>query len=147
MIGGQPRDAIAALNAADGSATTTFNPMPNNRLVLALAISGSTLYVGGYFTAIGGQPRNNIAALNASDGMATSFDPNATTNGCNACGGVSAIAVSSSARRSTRAGSSPTSAGRTGVTARRSMPRTAPPPPSILTPMAIFSGWRCRLMA
>jgi trimeric autotransporter adhesin len=96
MIGGQPRDAIAALNAADGSATTTFNPMPNNRLVLALAISGSTLYVGGYFTAIGGQPRNNIAALNASDGMATSFDPNATTNGCNACGGVSAIVVSSS---------------------------------------------------
>lgn len=105
MIGGQPRLSIAALNAADGSATLTFNPSatgspPNtNGLVLALARSGSTLYVGGYFATIGGQPRNNIAALNAGglqDGLAIiTFDPNAASGTCTACGGVEALAVSS----------------------------------------------------
>lgn len=76
-IGGQPRNRIAALNTADGNATT-FNPNTGGFGVFALALSDSTLYVGGSFTSIGGQPRNNIAALNTADGTATSFDPNAT---------------------------------------------------------------------
>ena len=45
--------------------------------VYALAVSGSTVYAGGYFGAIGGQPRASIAALNAADGTATSWDPSA----------------------------------------------------------------------
>ena len=106
MIGGLPRFSIAALNASDGSATLTFNPTatgspPNtNGLVLALARSGSTLYVGGYFATIGGQPRNNIAALKLGgplDGTAImTFDPNAANGSCTACGGVYALAVSGS---------------------------------------------------
>jgi hypothetical protein len=105
MIGGQPRVSIAALNAADGSATATFNlgafktDVPSPGPVRALAISGSTLYVGGSFGTIGGQLRNNIAALNAGglqDGLATSFNPDARSGTCAACGGVDALAVSGS---------------------------------------------------
>ncbi len=46
--------------------------------VCSLAVSGSTVYVGGQFTAIGGQTRNNIAALDAGTGLATAWNPNAS---------------------------------------------------------------------
>ena len=66
---GDLRAQIAALNVGgplDGTATPTFNPSATGTLgtgvVNALAISGSTLYVGGSFNTIGGQPRDNIAA-------------------------------------------------------------------------------------
>ena len=87
-IGGQPRNYLAGLNAADGTATA-FNPSPN-RNISTLAVSGSTVYAGGPFTTIGGQTRNKIAALNAADGSATSWDPDA------GAGGVVALAVSGS---------------------------------------------------
>ncbi|HVP14233.1 MAG TPA: hypothetical protein VMS88_01740, partial [Terriglobales bacterium] len=45
--------------------------------VCALALSGSTVYAGGYFTSIGGQARNCIAALDATTGAATAWNPNA----------------------------------------------------------------------
>ena len=96
-IGGQPRSNIAALIAADGTATA-FNPISNNA-VYSLALSGSTLYVGGNFSVIGLQPRNSIAALTLGgvlDGTATSFVADASINGCSACAGVFAIAVSGS---------------------------------------------------
>ena len=84
--GGQPRNSLAALNAADGTATTWI-PLANN-IVNAITLSGPLMYVGGNFTSIGGQPRNRIAALGLSDGLATAFDPNAID------GGVSALVVS-----------------------------------------------------
>src|SRR5450432_514658 len=96
-IGGQPRNDIAALNASDGTATLTFNPNSSGQ-VRALAVSGSTLYVGGSFGTISGQPRNNMAALTLGgprDGTAKRFDPNASYFGCDPCGTVYAIAVSS----------------------------------------------------
>jgi hypothetical protein len=96
-IGGQPRNYIAALNAGDGTATLTFNPNSSGQ-VRALALSGSTLYVGGSFGTIGGQPRNNMAALflgGPREGTAKRFDPNASYFGCDPCGTVYAIAVSS----------------------------------------------------
>ena len=96
-IGGQPRNYIAALNASDGTATLTFNPNSSGQ-VRTLAVSGSTLYVGGSFGTIGGQPRNNMAALflgGLRDGTARRFDPNASFFGCDPCGTVYAIAVSS----------------------------------------------------
>jgi hypothetical protein len=96
-IGGQPRNDIAALNASDGTATLTFNPNSSGQ-VRALALSGSTLYVGGSFGTIGGQPRNNMAALflgGPRDGTAKRFDPDASFFGCDPCGTVYAIAVSS----------------------------------------------------
>jgi hypothetical protein len=46
-----------------------------NALVKALAVSGSTVYVGGYFTSIGGQVRSRIAALDGTTGLATDWDP------------------------------------------------------------------------
>ena len=79
-IGGVVRRSIAALNASDGTATA-FDPAArfgaNNGTVYALAVSGSTVYAGGFFNTIGGQPREYIAALNSEDGSATDWNPGA----------------------------------------------------------------------
>jgi hypothetical protein len=72
-MGGQLRGNIAALDASTGLATA-WNPGADNP-VLALAVSGSTVYAGGQFTSIGGQPRSNIAALDAVSGLATPWNP------------------------------------------------------------------------
>ena len=76
-IGGQPRKYIAALNTSSGDATS-WDPNANGA-VIALAVSGATVYAGGYFDIIGGQTRNYIAALDATrdTNNATSWDPNA----------------------------------------------------------------------
>ena len=62
--------------------------------MLALAVSGSTVYAGGDFATVHGVPRVNIAGINAADGTPTGFDPQAKdpTTG----GGVFALAVSGS---------------------------------------------------
>ena len=84
-IGGQTRNRIAALNAASAAASAwdpnaylnfydPFNPDP---VVYALAVTGSTVYAGGYFTNVGGELRNRIAGLDASHGAATAWDPEA----------------------------------------------------------------------
>jgi len=85
--GGVTRYSIAALDAATGAATA-WNPSTNGT-VSAIAVSGSTVYVGGNFTSMGGQPRNNIAALSAATGGATTWNPNANS-------GVRAFAISGS---------------------------------------------------
>jgi predicted small secreted protein len=83
-IGGQSRNRIAALDATTGNATP-WNP-PNVSggstvtRVNTLAVGGSTVYVGGYFTTIGGQSRNYIAALDAATGSLTPWNPNANGN-------------------------------------------------------------------
>ncbi|HET7173561.1 MAG TPA: hypothetical protein VFI30_04715, partial [Nocardioidaceae bacterium] len=41
----------------------------------AIAVSGSTVYVGGQFSTIDGQARKNLGAVSASDGSVTSFNP------------------------------------------------------------------------
>lgn len=53
----------------------TFAPVPSATYISVLALSGSTLYVGGLFTSIGGATRTGIAALTASTGNATSWNP------------------------------------------------------------------------
>ena len=90
-IGGQNRNNIAALDASTGNATS-WNPNANNgpywAAVYALAVSGSTIYVGGFFYNIGGQSRNNIAALDASSGIPNpAWNPNVGST-------ISALAVS-----------------------------------------------------
>ena len=80
-LGGVVRHSIAALSAVDGIATG-FDPNAagfngGTATVYALAVSGSTVYAGGYFGAIGGQPRSSIAALDVADGSATNWDPSA----------------------------------------------------------------------
>jgi hypothetical protein len=90
-IGGQTRNDIAALDATTGLATA-WDPDANNA-VLALALSGATVYAGGRFSGagptIGGQSRNHIAALDATTGLATAWNPNASQS-------VEALAVSGS---------------------------------------------------
>lgn len=60
-IGGQPRARLAALDATTGLATA-WDPGSNNP-VLALAVSGSTVYAGGAFTTIGGKVRQGLAVF------------------------------------------------------------------------------------
>jgi trimeric autotransporter adhesin len=77
-IGGADRNHIAAFDGngnAPGNATS-WDPDANGN-VEALAVDGSTVYVGGDFGSIGGQSRNRIAGLDAGTGNATSWDPNA----------------------------------------------------------------------
>jgi hypothetical protein len=90
FIGGQYRGHIAALDAATG-AVTAWNPGAdmggNPSSVLAVAVSGTTVYVGGDFSFCGGRERFNIAALDAATGGAMDWSPNAN-------GQVRALAVS-----------------------------------------------------
>jgi predicted small secreted protein len=80
-IGGQNRSNIAALDATTGNALA-WNPnaIGNNVLsIQSLAVSGTIVYAGGYFSTIGGQSRNNIAALDATTGNALPWNPNANS--------------------------------------------------------------------
>lgn len=61
LVGSTPRDNIAHI-LADGSVDASFNP--NASLVVrTLAVSGGTVYAGGWFTSIGGQARGHFASL------------------------------------------------------------------------------------
>lgn len=83
-VNGQPRQILAAVDAATGL-LKDWNPnagdaQPYYQGVTALAVSGSTLYVGGGFTSIGGQPRKFLAALDAATGQVLPWDPNANSD-------------------------------------------------------------------
>jgi len=78
-IGGQSRGSLAAFDATTGLATP-WNPGVDGveyPYVFALAVNGSTAYVGGTFRTIGGQNRSNLAALDATTGLATAWNPGA----------------------------------------------------------------------
>src|SRR5207302_1974316 len=81
------RNRIAALRSTTGGATP-WNPNAN-AAVWTLAVSGSTVYAGGSFTAIAGQLRNRVAAVDSTTGSATAWNPNASSD-------VFALAVSGS---------------------------------------------------
>jgi len=70
---GVVRRNIAALDATTGAATN-WNPRSDGD-VYALAVSGNTIYVGGFFGFIGGQFRSRVAALDPVSGLATDWDP------------------------------------------------------------------------
>jgi hypothetical protein len=77
------RPFVAKLAAADGSLDPDWNPSANS-VVRALALSGSSLFVGGDFTSIGGQTRNGLAKLSAGPSPDTgtadiAWDPNANS--------------------------------------------------------------------
>ena len=67
---------------------TAWNPDAGGK-VLALAIHGATVYVGGEFTTMSGQTRNRLAAFDITSGTLRSWDPNAN-------GGVRTIVGSGS---------------------------------------------------
>jgi hypothetical protein len=77
-IGGQWRNRLAALHAANG-AVAAWNPNVNNS-VRVIATSGPNVYIGGAFTAVGGASRNRIAAIDAVTGAVTGWNPNANDN-------------------------------------------------------------------
>ena len=83
----QTRNRFAAFGS-DGS-LTAWDPNVNNSGYLnTVAISGSSVYIGGNFNTVGETSRNRLAAVSP-DGSLTSWDPSAN-------GAVSAIAVSGS---------------------------------------------------
>ena len=78
-IGGQSRNAVAALDPITGAATA-WNAQAPGGFVQAIAPAGSTLYVGGAFSSMGGSPRLGLAELSASTGYATAFVANVNGN-------------------------------------------------------------------
>jgi Concanavalin A-like lectin/glucanases superfamily len=69
--GGKPRTYLAAFSSSTGNLITTFHPDitgGSDTQIRALAVSGSTLYVGGNFSAVNGTARDNLAAFNVSTG-------------------------------------------------------------------------------
>ncbi|MDW8306883.1 MAG: WD40 repeat domain-containing protein, partial [Leptospiraceae bacterium] len=56
--------------------TTLFNWNPDaNSAVHALAILGSTIYVGGFFTSVSSTPRNYLAAISIANTCLTTYSP------------------------------------------------------------------------
>lgn len=69
---------LAAIKPATGE-LLAWNPTctGGSEGVKAIAVTSTTVYVGGDFTQCGTKPRNCIAALNKTDGIAGSWNPNA----------------------------------------------------------------------
>jgi hypothetical protein len=83
--GPQSRSRLAAIGT-DGALSTTWTPRATTFGVNALAVSGTTVYVGGSFRYISGTARNRLAAI-GTDGTLSSWNPDAD-------GSVNALAVS-----------------------------------------------------
>jgi len=77
-VGGQTRNRLAAVDSVTAG-LHTWKPSASGggNAVYALAVSGSTVYVGGSFTTLGTKPRNNIGALNAASDTAEDWNANA----------------------------------------------------------------------
>ncbi len=76
-MGGIARNRIAAIDAGTG-VPTAWNPNANSD-VLALAVSGSTIYVAGGFTTIGGQTSGVAAPYNPGPTNLVDIGPYATS--------------------------------------------------------------------
>ena len=80
VIDGVTRKGLASVGTATGT-VTTWDPSATKSggtaYIYSLLTSGSTVYVGGYFTDIGGANRNYIARIDATTGVASSWNPNA----------------------------------------------------------------------
>jgi hypothetical protein len=79
-IGGQLRGGAAQLDLATGAATP-WNPNPVTAtktpapFMDAVAVVGTSVYLGGAFTQLGGAERYNVAAVDARTAEATSWSP------------------------------------------------------------------------
>jgi hypothetical protein len=74
----QDEPNFAKLDPSTGGVLPSFAPAGANGDVHALALSGSTIYVGGQFGQLAGQSRSNLGAVDTSTGSATSFSPTLT---------------------------------------------------------------------
>ncbi|TMB93561.1 MAG: T9SS type A sorting domain-containing protein [Chloroflexi bacterium] len=68
------RNGAAAFSTSTG-ALTSWDPNVQGT-VYALAINGSTIYLGGSFFQVGNSSRNNLAAVNNTSGNTTTWNPN-----------------------------------------------------------------------
>ena len=128
------RNRAAAVDTTNGTATS-WDPNLNNT-VNALAVSGSTVYLGGQFSGAnsinGNTTRNRAAAVDTTNGTATSWDPNLNNT-------VNALAVSGSTVTSAAPSAAPTPSTATppATAPQPSTPPTAPPPAGTPTPVAL----------
>src|SRR6185437_2587616 len=77
----QPAANIGAIDATTGKPITTFTAGTNGLIYSVKASAdGSTLYVGGIFTAADGVARKNLAAFSTSTGAVTAWAPKATVD-------------------------------------------------------------------
>lgn len=78
-IGGQTRKNLAAIDTVSGALMdwnpSVIPPVDCKAQVNTMAISGMTLYVGGFFASINGQPRSNLAAVDIASGTVADWDP------------------------------------------------------------------------
>jgi hypothetical protein len=71
------RNFIAAVSGTTGAAINWITAANSaNSYIYALAISGSTVYAGGYSTAFGSATRNYLGALDVATGNVTPWNPN-----------------------------------------------------------------------
>lgn len=82
QIGGQVRSSLAALNVTTGEALAWAPDTLGHRyegfpplLCQTLAVSGGTVYVGGFFETVGGESRPFVAALSRERGNVTAWNP------------------------------------------------------------------------
>lgn len=77
LIGGLSRGGLAAIDL-HGKQATAWNPgiggVEGGSRVHALAISGDSLFVGGFLHSVGGQSRSGLAAVRLSDGSPLPFN-------------------------------------------------------------------------
>ena len=73
-----PQQRLAAIKPATAQ-VLSWNPTCTGGFegVKAIAVTSTTVYVGGDFTQCGGKPRNGIASLSKTDGTAGTWNPNA----------------------------------------------------------------------
>lgn len=81
-IAGQPRTALAAFDVSGAApALTPFAPAITGLAVYSARVVGTTLYMGGAFSAINGQARNNSGAVTLPAGTVTAFAPGVNPGG------------------------------------------------------------------
>lgn len=66
---------LTALSLATGAIDATWTPPTTPGWINALAVVGSTLYIGGNFTTFGGAARANLAAVDVATAQLTSWAP------------------------------------------------------------------------
>jgi hypothetical protein len=78
QIGGRSLNDLAAIDTRTGQ-VTNWTPAAagygDSTFVDALAVSGSTVYVGGEFADLGGTPRDQLGAVSARTGKVLAWDP------------------------------------------------------------------------
>ena len=76
VIGGLPIVNLAAIDLVTGAVDPAWLPAPNQApRAIHLSADGSSLIVGGAFTAVGGQLRRNLASVSTVTGLATGWVP------------------------------------------------------------------------